>query len=76
MFITPVIMAGFIQVNKRVKSLIRYHSIMLKREITVIKFDQMDVIEIRKQLLHTGGRKINTDMYARPILMCVGSDEA
>lgn len=76
MLITPVIMAGFIQVNKTVKSLIGYHTITLKREITIIKLDQMDVIQIRKQLLHTGGRKINKGMYARPILMCVGSDEA
>lgn len=69
-------MAGFIQVNKTVQSLTRYHTIMLKKEITIIKFHQVDVIEIRKQLLHTGGRKINKSKYARPILMCVGSDEA
>lgn len=49
---------------------------MLKKEITIIKIHQVGVIEIRKQLLHTGGRKINKNKYARPILMCVGSDEA
>lgn len=69
-------MARFIQGNKTVKSLVRYHTIMLKNEITMVKLHQMDVTEIRKQPLHTGGRKINKDMYARPILMCVGSDEA
>lgn len=69
-------MARFIQVNKTVKSLVRYHTIMLKNEITMIKFHQIDVTEIRKQLLRTGDRKINKDVYARPILMCVGSDEA
>lgn len=47
MLVTPV-MAEFIQVNKPVKSLIRYHTKMLKREITIIKFHQVDVIEIRK----------------------------
>lgn len=69
-------MARFIHVNKTVKSLVRYHTVMLKKEITIIKFHQMHVTEIRKQLLHTGGRKINKDMYAGPTLMCVGSDEA
>lgn len=47
MLVAPV-MAGFIQVNKPVKSLIRYHTKMLKKEITIIKFHQVDVIEIRK----------------------------
>lgn len=69
-------MARFIQVNETVKSLVRYHTIMLKNEITMIKFHQIDVTEIRKQLLRTEDRKINKDVYARPILMCVGSDEA
>lgn len=46
--VTPVIMAEFMQVNKTVKPLTRYHSIMLNRGITIIKFDQMDVTEIRK----------------------------
>jgi len=77
MLATPVITAGFIQVNKTVKSLIRYCTIMPKREITIIKFDQIDVmIAIRNHLLHTGGRKMNKDMYARLILTCVGSNEA
>lgn len=48
---------------------------MSKKEITIIKFDQMDMMEIRKQLLHTGGGQINKDVYARLILLCVGSDE-
>lgn len=35
---------------------------MLKRENAIIKFHQMDVIEIRKQRSQTGGRKINKDI--------------
>lgn len=76
MLITPVTMAAFIQVNKTAKSLTRYHPIMSKKEIAIIKFDQMDMMEIRKQLLRTRGGQINKDVYARLILLCVGSDEA
>lgn len=49
---------------------------MMKKEITIATFHQMDVTEIRKQLLHTGGRKVNKGMYARPALMWVRSSEA
>lgn len=48
MLTTPVTMAAFIQVNKTAKSLIRYHPIMLEKEITIIKFHQMGMMEIRK----------------------------
>lgn len=60
--ITPVIIVRFIQVNKTVKSLIRYHTIMLRRENAIIKLHQMNVIEIRKQCSQAGGRKINKDI--------------
>lgn len=49
---------------------------MLKKEISIIKFHQMDMMEVRKQLFHTGGGQTSKDMYARLILLCVGSDEA
>lgn len=49
---------------------------MLKKEITIIQFHQMDMMEIRNQLSHTGGWQANKGTYARLILLCVGSDEA